>query len=374
MVHMINGYKCGYRMAIIEKDDVLSFDDGFEHLYIEKNKIRFSSDNSVAPLSEKETSIFADLHTGDIVCISERGICYVLYNQVQGETVLYMGGNCNSNCLMCPAGDSERRRDYSGQWQDTLKLIDMLPDRICYYVITGGEPTLNKEAFLTVVNSVKSKFVDTGGIVLTNGRSFSSRVLADEFVQRAPEGILVAIPIHGSTEKIHDSVTQAPGSFRQSLRGIRNLLDRNISVEIRIVVTKLNCEDTLSIAKLITDYFPDVFRVNFISLEVRGSCLKNQDTVYITPRESFDKSRPAIDHLLSKGMNVELYNYPLCNVDREYWLLCKKSIAYEKAVYSNDCEKCDMKDECGGLFISTLKSVQPKTYPITFNRRIENIK
>lgn len=371
MVHMIDNYKCGYRMAIIERDVDICHDDKFEHLYVEKNKIKFSSDNAVVELSDKEASIFSDLHTGDVVSISEKGLCYILYNQEQGETVFFMGGNCNSNCLMCPAGDPERKQDYTGQWQTTLKLIEMLPDSICYYVITGGEPTLNRQAFFTVLDTIKSKFYDTGGIVLTNGRSFSSKELADEFIEKSPEDIMVAIPIHGSTAAIHDAITQANGSFRQTLKGIRNLLDRGVCIELRIVVTKMNCDDTVGIAKLIADYFPDVFRVNFISLEVRGNCLKNKDLVYITPKESFEKSKDAIDYLLSKGINVGLYNYPLCNVDREYWLLCKKSISYEKAVYDDNCERCCMKDDCGGLFISTLKSVQPKTYPITFNRSIK---
>ena len=371
MVHMIDGYKLGYRMAIVEKDNAVEFNDGFEHMYVEQNRIRFYSDNAVVEVNDKIAVLLNGLDTGDIVSVSDKGICYVLYNQNLGDTVLFMGGNCNSNCIMCPAGDAERKKDFSGQWLNTLKLIEMLPERINYFVITGGEPTLNKDGFLTIVSALREKLCNPSGIVLTNGRSFSSCQLADEFVERAPKGTMVAIPIHGSTEAIHDSITQANGSFKQSLKGIRNLLDRGIRVEIRIVVTRMNCDDLLGIAKLVAACFPDAYCVNFISLEVRGNCLKNKDIVYISPEESFKKSKQAIDYLLTKGITVGLYNYPLCNVDREYWFLCKKSIATEKAVYGSDCEKCDMKDDCGGLFVTTLKLVQPNTYPIIFNRRPE---
>ena len=372
MVHVIENYKYGYRMAIIDKEQRSVFDDEFEHLSVEDDEIRFSSDNVSIKIDKDNLSVFSELHTGDVISINEKGIYNILYNQEQGETVFYMGGNCNSNCLMCPAGDAERKKDYSRQWLDTLGFIKMLPAQICYYVITGGEPTLNKDGFLTVADYIKNKFIETGGIILTNGRSFASGQFADEFKERAPKDIMLAIPIHGASEKTHDVITQARGSFKQTMKGIRNLIDREFYIEIRIVVTKLNCNETLGIAKLIADYFPDVFRVNFIGLEVRGSCFKNRKEVYITPKDSFDKSKSAIDYLLSKGINVGLYNYPLCNVDREYWLLCKKSIAYEKSVYDSGCDYCDMKEECGGLFNSTLKAVAPPINPIRYSRRTEN--
>ena len=364
MVRLINNYNLGHRLAIVERNSTSEFSDSFEHIFITSDSISFSSDGSKMSIDEKTYEYLNGLDTGDIVSINQKGLCYILHSGYKDDTVFFMGGNCNSNCVMCPAGDAERKNDFSGQWKETLKLIEMLPERINYYVVTGGEPTLNKDAFLKVIGAISNKLYDSPGIVLTNGRSFSSKELADSFKRVAPNDIMVAIPIHGSTETLHDAVTRAEGSFRQSLKGIRNLIERNIPVEIRIVVTKMNCDDLLNIAKLIVKYFPSAYRVHFISLEVRGNCIKNKDLVYIDPEQSFQKSRLAIDHLLQNGINVGLYNYPLCNVDRKYWFLYKKSIAGEKAIYDEKCADCTMKDSCGGLFVSTLKTVHPAVYPI----------
>lgn len=364
MVRLINNYNLGHRLAIVERDDVSEFDNNYEHIFISKDHISFSSDESKMPIDEKTYDYFSDLDTGDIVSINPKGLCYILHSGNKDDTVFFMGGNCNSNCVMCPAGDAERKKDFSNQWQETLNLVDMLPDRLNYYVVTGGEPTLNKEAFLKVISAISNKFYETPGIVLTNGRSFSSKELADNFKKVAPNDIMVAIPIHGSTDKIHDAITRANGSLIQSMKGIHNLIERNIPIEIRIVVTKMNCDDLLNIAKLIIKFFPTAYRVHFISLEVRGNCIKNKELVYIEPEESFKKSRDAIDYLIQNGMNVGLYNYPLCNIDRKYWFLYKKSIAGEKAMYDENCGPCTMKDSCGGLFVSTHNTVHPTVYPI----------
>lgn len=364
MVHLISDYNLGYRLAIIEKDCITDHNDGFERLYYRDGKIDFRSDNASISLDEKLTSFFESLHSGDIISINSKGLCYVLYNQDLGDTVFFMGGNCNSNCIMCPAVDEERKSDFSNQINETLALIPMIPERINYFVVTGGEPTLNKDGFLKVIKALSDKLIDPNGIILTNGRSFSSEEFVDEYLKVAPDDTIIAIPIHASTPELHDYITRADGSFRQTIKGIYNLLKRKALVEIRIVVTKVNCNDLLNIAKFITVHFPMVYRVHFISLEVRGNCIRNKDLVYISPEESFNKSKNAIDYLISHGINVGLYNYPLCNVDRKYWFLYKRSIASEKATYADNCSECDFKCNCGGLFVSTLKTVNPNTYPI----------
>ena len=105
-------------------------------------------------------------------------------------------------------------------------------------------------------------------------------------------------------------------------------------------------------------------RVNFISLEVRGNCYTNREEVYIDPTLSFMKSREGIEILVENGIDVGLYNYPLCTIEPGFRFLCKKSISPEKVRYAEECENCKSKDFCGGLFVSTLNSVHPVLRPI----------
>ena len=134
--------------------------------------------------------------------------------------------------------------------------------------------------------------------------------------------------------------------------------------ETNQTIRKINKDDIEHIADLICSKFPSVLRVNLISLEVRGNCFINKNKVYISPKESFEHSRIAIQKLLRNGIDVGLYNYPLCNVDPGYWFLCKKSISPNKVRYPNECDICNVKEKCGGMFITTMKAAKPEIFPI----------
>ena len=53
-------------------------------------------------------------------------------------------------------------------------------------------------------------------------------------------------------------------------------------------------------------------------------------------------------------IDVQLYNFPLCKVERNYWALCAKSITDYKIRYNSQCETCNVKSVCGGVFGTTL--------------------
>lgn len=245
-----------------------------------------------------------------------------------------------------------------------MKYIDYLPFDLEYLVITGGEPTLQTDLFLESLDRVKEKFPYTQVLLLTNGRSLSDKWLFEQVYQRHPNNFRIAIPIHGDNPELHDYVTRVSGSFEQTILALRRLMNSDINIEIRIVVTKVNCDNLLGIAKLITSKLSRVFCVNFIGLEPRGNCALNFDSVYIDHRSSFQKSKPAIDHLVTSGYDVGLYNYPLCAVDKEYWFIANKSISGYKNVYHTDCDRCRVKEICGGFFTAAMSIARPVVSPV----------
>ena len=231
--------------------------------------------------------------------------------------------------------------------------------------MTGGEPTLQTDMFLESLGRVREKFPYTQVLLLTNGRSLSDKWLFSQVCERHPANFRIAIPVHGDTAELHDYITRAPGSFEQTILALKRLMNSDIKIEIRIVVTKANCENLLGIAKLITKLFPRVFCINFIGLEPRGNCALNFDSVYIDHRFSFLKSKSAIEHLIAHGYDVGLYNYPLCAVDKDFWPIAAKSISQYKNVYHPDCDKCEVKQICGGFFLAAMSIAHPKVFPIT---------
>ena len=89
----------------------------------------------------------------------------------------------------------------------------------------------------------------------------------------APEYFRVAIPIYSDNEKIHDEITRTYKSFKQAVLGIRNLLNDNVDIEIRIVVLKKNYKQLEKIAKFIIREFPEIKMVNIMALEMARKCI-----------------------------------------------------------------------------------------------------
>ena len=124
---------------------------------------------------------------------------------------------------------------------------------------------------------------------------------------------------------------------------------------LRIVVCKLNAEDIESIAWMIVSRLSKAHHVNIMAMEMTGNARVNADKLWISYRESFRYVKPAIDILINSGIDVGLYNYPLCTVDPQYRMLCAKSISSWKVRFANVCDSCALRTSCGGIFSGSYK-------------------
>ena len=333
-------------------------------LFVQDDSIIFLPESVRLSLDAVSQSRISLLREFDIIEVGSHGVLYRAFANEEPDATLFMGGGCNSNCIMCPASDMERKKAFAYPRETLLKYIDYLPNDLEYLVITGGEPTLNPSLFLEAMECVRKKFPYTNVLLLTNGRSFSNRSFFEQTYQRLPNQFRVAIPIHGANAADHDAITQAEHSFEQTMQGIQRFLRASVPVEIRIVVTKANAGSLLAIAELISRQFPQCLCVNFIGLEPRGNCAKNFDQVFIPYADSFQASRPAIDHLLACGINVGLYNYPLCHIDKSYWSLACQSISGYKNVFLEACDACAVKNICAGFFAAAKRIAHPVAVPV----------
>ena len=90
-------------------------------------------------------------------------------------------------------------------------------------------------------------------------------------------------------------------------------------------------------------------------MEMTGNAWKNRNDVWISYRESFSLIKHAINKIIKNGIDVRLYNFPLCTVDSSFWTICEKSISSNKIKYKDDCDFCKYKKNCGGVFNGTYK-------------------
>jgi len=361
-------YQSFPRIALVrnetEHDSQTEHEQGEELLIIAAGRLCFSSDGYSTEIVND--SPLYQLNSGDIITIDDRGIIYRLFSIEEEDATVFVIGHCNSNCIMCPSSESERRGDGGLPKEWLLRYLRLLPQRLGHITVTGGEPTLRKGLFFELMSAIADGFPETEVLLLTNGRSFASLEFTERLTEHCPPYLCAAIPIHGSDAALHDKITQSPGSFAQTMAGIGHFLAKGISVELRIVVSRLNVHDLTHIAEYVIRNFPNIMVVNFIGLETRGNCAKNFKEVYIDFQESAKAILPAANLLASAGIDTALYNYPLCMVDRGYWMLCKQSISPDKVRFAPECAGCEAKSLCGGFFNTTLSMVNPNVLPVKF--------
>lgn len=130
-----------------------------------------------------------------------------------------VGRDCNNNCLFCMEADRHARARHieSQSCQDVRRMIDDYPDTD-EILFTSGEPTLCPDLPRYISWAKERGFSRIG--IITNGRRFAYEPFLEDLVWRGLNR--VTISIHGHTAKLHDSLTRAPGSFRQTRTGLVN--------------------------------------------------------------------------------------------------------------------------------------------------------
>ena len=332
--------------------------------------VTMETNNTIAICNLENKSFFSvegewkNLTYGSILSITEGGKVNVIYKSDQTEVDLFVTNKCNSNCIMCPLSEGVRRRSNGNQKEWLMDYIKLLPLDIPYVNITGGEPTLEKDTFLDLTYLLKTKFQHTEFQLLTNGRSLSDYTFLKKVVENLPNHTRFAIPVHSSNPEIHDMITQVPGSFFQTDQGIKNLLSKSQTVEIRIVLSKLNIDTVYETVEYIYKMYKGVFVVNFIGMEMMGNAAINRDLLWEEYSYFFQKIKRSIVYLVSKGVDTRLYNFPLCAVEKGFWSIVSKSITDYKIRYKDACSNCIVKEYCGGFFFSTLKLMNPEVKEI----------
>lgn len=338
---------------------------------LSRNVLFIQNDTAVMIVGNNtfEYSISGDLSfkENDTLYVNQNGFCRLVFPYEEYSQTIIVTNKCNSNCIMCPYTSSFRKNTNDSDDAFLFQQIEYLPSKTKHLVITGGEPTLKKDVFFDLMKKIYCRFGDIHCLLLTNGRSFSLENIIKEANAVFNRNILIAIPVHASTAALHDSITQTIGSFDQTVKGIKNLIHCNFHVELRIVVFKSNYKDMQNIARLIINEFPQVYIVNFMAAEMCGNAVLNFNDTWIDYNEAFDSCKTAIDQLVRSGINVGLYNFPLCSIPHKYWGLYQKSISGYKVRFGQKCDKCSERSICGGVFASSLKYAERNMKPIMEN-------
>ena len=364
----IPDYDGKHRIAIManhEETKKSSQNRELSHFSIENDLLTFLPEMVSFELPESVASSIRMAQDFDGFEFDEDGHYYRFLDISSQDKTLVVTNQCNCNCVICPVPESVRKTKSGYSAETLIDIARCFPTDTAHITITGGEPFLLKTELFDTLSFFKTSLADTEYLLLTNGRAFSIPEYAQKMSDSSPSNMLIGIPLHGASANTHDSIMRCPGSFSQTMSGIINLLNAGLKVEIRIVVNKLNMLEMDKMARLIIDHFPSVSCVKIMAMEMTGNAAVNKEMVWVSYHEAFRSAKRAIDDLVMNGIDVGLYNFPLCCVDRHYWCICEKSISDYKIRYGEECTACFLKDVCGGVFAGTMRLVKNELQPIS---------
>lgn len=274
---------------------------------------------------------------------------------------LVVSKSCNNRCINCfILKKSNHITTYSeAHLKNRLLFFKKKYGNLATISLTGGEPTLNTDLF-KILKEIRLLFPDTEIAILTNGRMFFYKDYVTQFYDLNIRNAKVVIPIYGHTASLHDSVTQVQESFNQTIQGIKNLLEKNIWIELRVIINKFNYRYLNEITTYVFNEFNNILYLVFIVMELNKDIV---DTgVVIKYSEFVPYLKEAIEHSDSNKNKIKLYHFPLCIIEPKYWSLIYKSIEDYKLTFSEQCNMCSYKRDCMGILKTYMRYVGDKEF------------
>ncbi len=286
------------------------------------------------------------------------------------EAFIKLDYRCNQKCLFCCTADDNESLSY----EEAKKLVRKYAVDMNYPMIsfTGGEPCV--ATYLSdIIQYAKS--LDKKVKIQTNAMSFHDKIYTKKITESGVD--LALVSIHSFDETTNDKLTNVKGSLSKSLKGIRNLIDLGVEVQIAYVITTNNFE-IVNFVEFINKKFPEI---KFIQFFVPWAISRGWEHRSLVPR--FNK----IEKELQKGFDkCSDYNIafvtrgiPVCYLGK-YWKYSSESraiLSEKPAMIINDfkdnkprhsfedsntkepqCKFCSMNKYCGGVW-----NTYPKIYP-----------
>ena len=156
------------------------------------------------------------------------------------------GFNCNNKCLFCVQGN---KRDLHGN-KTTEEVKETLTDAredSDSIVFTGGEVTIRPDVLELVAFAKNLGFSVIQ--VQTNGRMLAYKKFCEQTIEAGANEFSPAL--HGHTAALHDYLTCAKNSFKQTVQSIRNLRELGQPVITNTVITRSNYRHLPEIAGIL---------------------------------------------------------------------------------------------------------------------------
>jgi len=268
---------------------------------------------------------------------------------------------CNNNCISCinyrKVANSNRERSLD----DIKRMMKKLEkEGVKHLDLNGGEPTIKKDLF-EILKYLEEEYPRLEVKLLSNGRMFCYADYVEKLRELNLTKFSLVINLYAGDKSINDAITRSPGSWEQTVKGMKNLLHAGFKVELRIVVNKLNYRHLPEMAGFILREFGGIASVDFINMKVTGEARKNRNIILPRYTESVAYVQRAVD-ILKDQVNVRLLHFPFCILERKYWDFAKGVTIDRHITLAPQCDFCEQKNDCPMIWKSYIDIIGPEEF------------
>jgi radical SAM protein with 4Fe4S-binding SPASM domain len=146
---------------------------------------------------------------------------------------------CQNDCVHCYAGGPHDTAELNtSQWKEAIDRLNQIG--VFILTFTGGEPTL-REDLPELLHYAQTKGMVTG--LITNGRKLKDIAYVKTLEEAGLDFVQITLESH--KPKIHDLMTAAKGSWKETVAGIKNAAHSQIYMTTNTTLSKYNAPEFL---------------------------------------------------------------------------------------------------------------------------------
>lgn len=235
-------------------------------------------------------------------------------------------------------------------FEQLVTIVNSLPEGD-YIGLSGGEPTISPN-LPRILEYIKHVRPDLYVFVVSNGRMFYYDWYADLIASVRPPSFRLGIALYGDRPGVHDYITQVPGSFKQTWWGLRNIVERDMLLEVRYITHRINYRLLPSVAEELVDWVPEMDRFVIVNIKYTGNAWKNKDRLFVRESDVVPYATRAVDIMRDAGINVRMYHFPLCILPEEYRPYAEGMTKLEEYEFEvlPQCKECKLFEKCSRIW------------------------
>ena len=182
--------------------------------------------------------------------------------------------SCALACIHCRAVAQPKRHPFELTTNESRALVDELYrfDPTPILVITGGDPLMRPDLFEIASYASGASGSSGTGMRVSLSPSVTALVTPANLRRVRESGIShLSFSLDGPDPDTHDSFRGVPGSFRRTLRAVRDAQAAGLTVQLNTTVTRRNAHRLKEIAALVDDLDAVLWDVFFLVITGRAS-------------------------------------------------------------------------------------------------------